>query len=594
MVDRDETDQIARILAAGRPVDERGAELIFRHYAPALGRYARRQGAVDPEGVAQVALLKGLAVVPELRRRDESAFRAYVFRTARHEVWASNRTWGPDCDDITSPVVDWQTSTAFEGTSVDRIDLLGAIEALSPAQRETIEDRFLLGLSARESGAKRGRSPNAVDQLQHRALKRLRRLLFVVTALVVVFAGSWLWRQLGQQQRIDTAPIEQPDSSRSTRSTPVEQPDDADAVRSISAGAVEQPDEGRSADTARPQPEDAAGRAGSGDGATDGDQRPEPTAVDVPLDVAGASDPGPPVAMPNGPTRLVAASSGKCVSVWAGSVADLSRVVQWTCGDGAPSQMFALRPAGGVDEFFVVAEHSGKCLAVNGGATGDGAGIVQWPCSDGSYGNDVWRVEWVGERVRLRAKHSNRCMGVTGGSADDGVDLVQWTCASDNMLYDLGAELPSDPGPPVAMPNGPTRLVAASSGKCVSVWAGSVADLSRVVQWTCGDGAPSQMFALRPAGGVDEFFVVAEHSGKCLAVNGGATGDGAGIVQWPCSDGSYGNDVWRVEWVGERVRLRAKHSNRCMGVTGGSADDGVDLVQWTCAASDNMLYDLRP
>ena len=188
------------------------AEAIYRRYQAQVARFAHRRGAEDPEGVADVALFKAIAAIPELRDQGEHSFRAYLFRTALNEIRGEGRRFRP------MPVEPGEIDNAsdldggFETGAIDRLWLDELMATLPPDQRDTIEDRYLLGLTAEQSGRKRGRNANAVYQLQHRALKKLRRAAFVACAAAVVVGGLLVWHHLTRGGfDLDHTPATRPD-----------------------------------------------------------------------------------------------------------------------------------------------------------------------------------------------------------------------------------------------------------------------------------------------------------------------------------------------------------------------------------------------
>jgi RNA polymerase sigma-70 factor (ECF subfamily) len=72
-----------------------------------------------------------------------------------------------------------EAAAALEAVEVeiDRVRLLDAAEGLSDLQRQVIALRFAAGLSIRETAEVLGRSEGAVKNLQHHAVRALRRSL---------------------------------------------------------------------------------------------------------------------------------------------------------------------------------------------------------------------------------------------------------------------------------------------------------------------------------------------------------------------------------------------------------------------------------
>ena len=82
--------------------------------------------------------------------------------------------------------------------------------------------------------------------------------------------------------------------------------------------------------------------------------------------------------------------------------------------------------------------------------------------------------------------------------------------------------------------NGPHRLVARHSGKCLGVSAASKDNHARLIQWDC-TGGDEQKYSFEPVG--DGFYKIhPRHSGKCLGVSASGQNNGAEVIQWDCVD----------------------------------------------------------
>jgi len=135
--------------------------------------------------------------------------------------------------------------------------------------------------------------------------------------------------------------------------------------------------------------------------------------------------------------------------------------------------------------------------------------------------------------------------------------------------------------------NTPVSITAQHSGKCLDVYAASVADGAAVIQWTCHGGA-NQQWTLRPY--LDAYQIVASHSGKCLNVEAASTADGARAIQWTCVGAN--NELWYASPGGSGYELVARHSAKCLAVNGGLATDGAQVVQWSCDGSANQRWSI--
>ncbi len=148
---------------------ERDAGAVYRELAPAMLGYLRGQGVADPEDVLGEIFLQ---VARDLHRVEGDALdvRRWVFGVARNRVVDSGRRRarrpslaGQEVPDGPAP----EASGPFDP------DLLAALAALTPDQREVIVLRFVADLPLDAVATLTGRQVGAVKSLQHRALSQL-------------------------------------------------------------------------------------------------------------------------------------------------------------------------------------------------------------------------------------------------------------------------------------------------------------------------------------------------------------------------------------------------------------------------------------
>jgi RNA polymerase sigma-70 factor (ECF subfamily) len=168
----DETELVAR---AKR--DRQAFAPLYARYFDPIYRYCyRRLGNTEAAADAtSQTFAKALAALPSCR---EDTFRSWLFAIAHNVLTDSYRAHRPDRplndaldlpDDAPSP-----EELAVGAEARGRIVRL--LDQLVPDQRRILELR-LAGLTSKEIAAALGRTPNAVDQAQFRALTRLRTLL---------------------------------------------------------------------------------------------------------------------------------------------------------------------------------------------------------------------------------------------------------------------------------------------------------------------------------------------------------------------------------------------------------------------------------
>lgn len=169
------------MLERARHGDEIAFTVLWRDLNPALLRYLTVTGepADDVAAETWASVVKGLARFTG----DETAWRAWVFTTARRRAVDAGRTRQRRVAHERS----WQPWPAFGADVPDPADLvvqrldtdaaLALVAQLSPLQAEVVMLRVVVGLPVQEVAGVVGRSPGAVRVAHHRALGRLRALL---------------------------------------------------------------------------------------------------------------------------------------------------------------------------------------------------------------------------------------------------------------------------------------------------------------------------------------------------------------------------------------------------------------------------------
>ncbi|MEM9133210.1 MAG: RNA polymerase sigma factor [Actinomycetota bacterium] len=194
---------------ASPALDDEEFEAIYREHRPTLVRFAARQNADDPEAAADHALFELYRAGDRLRTRQDAAVRAYLFRATSTQIIDQHRRLSRSVT-ADEAAVDVHPDPAGDigDRVVDAALVQKLIQDLPPAQRETIIQRFFLGLSAEEAGHLQGRQANAIHQLQHRAMANLRTALLAGLAVVIAALVVWLARGVVLDQPVETDPIE--------------------------------------------------------------------------------------------------------------------------------------------------------------------------------------------------------------------------------------------------------------------------------------------------------------------------------------------------------------------------------------------------
>jgi len=153
----------------GEDRGQRDAGTVYRQLAPAVLGYLRGQGVPDPEDLLGETFLQ---VARDIHRVKGDALdvRRWVFRVARNRVIDDARRRDR------RPARSGETAAEQAGADVappfDR-DLLAALDALTPDQREVVVLRFVADLSLDAVADLTGRPVGAVKSLQHRGLAHL-------------------------------------------------------------------------------------------------------------------------------------------------------------------------------------------------------------------------------------------------------------------------------------------------------------------------------------------------------------------------------------------------------------------------------------
>ena len=157
--------------------DAGAAGLLFDHYYPRVYRYAlsKLKRSQDAEDVAAETFARVLRKLDRFRWRG-AGFEAWIFRIAYNLIVDQYRGSGREeladeedgaPDEVTPEDIYFQTETASE--------LGQMMNTLSDDQREVLLLRFVAGLETDEICKVMGRTPNAIRQLQFRALDAMRK-----------------------------------------------------------------------------------------------------------------------------------------------------------------------------------------------------------------------------------------------------------------------------------------------------------------------------------------------------------------------------------------------------------------------------------
>ncbi|NBD36933.1 MAG: sigma-70 family RNA polymerase sigma factor [Chloroflexi bacterium] len=173
------TDEKQLLQRAKKFEDAAIAEL-YDKYAPMIYRYLYRR--VSDEHVAEDltgdVFLRALEAIQN-ENFWHTSFRAWIYRIAHNLVVDHYRDKSSEdllpLDERLIASVEMPESAKADPLSFRRLRL--AMRQLTPSQEQVIVLRFGEQLTAREVAEIMGKSTGAVELLQHRALKKMRRFL---------------------------------------------------------------------------------------------------------------------------------------------------------------------------------------------------------------------------------------------------------------------------------------------------------------------------------------------------------------------------------------------------------------------------------
>ncbi len=173
----------AALLAKVKGNDRAAFGELYRRAVTPVYRYlhARTGDVPRAEELTQEVFLAALAGLDGLRAADETQFLAWLFQIARYKLadHLRRRYRRPSEPlDEARELPDGQASLEDLAASREqRAELRRALEQLTPEQREVVLYKYVLGYDNERTGRLVGKKANAVNQLHHRALASLQRLL---------------------------------------------------------------------------------------------------------------------------------------------------------------------------------------------------------------------------------------------------------------------------------------------------------------------------------------------------------------------------------------------------------------------------------
>ncbi len=169
------------VLAAAQRSEDWAVTLIYRELHPPLARYL---GAQEPRAAEDLEAEVWLAFAQRVHtfEGDADALRAWLFVIARHRL-ADHRRTGARRRTDPSPLAETDRPDAEETETLVLDGIAGeeaaafVVRSLSEDQADVVLLRVVAGLDVETVAGMLGKRPGTVRVLQHRALRRLERLL---------------------------------------------------------------------------------------------------------------------------------------------------------------------------------------------------------------------------------------------------------------------------------------------------------------------------------------------------------------------------------------------------------------------------------
>ena len=176
-----ETPELKRATRKAAGGDEQAAAVLFDHYHPRVFRYAlaRLRDRADAEDIASETFARVLRDLDRFRWKG-AGFEAWIFRIAAnlvvdHVRKKAKESPGKEVEQGDAPDPDLgPEARVLVGEQSQELHAL--LHRLAPEQREVLVLRFAGGLDTHEVGRVMQKKPNAIRQLQFRALENLRAM----------------------------------------------------------------------------------------------------------------------------------------------------------------------------------------------------------------------------------------------------------------------------------------------------------------------------------------------------------------------------------------------------------------------------------
>ena len=176
-------EDFTELIAGARALTPEAWDRLYGLAFVPLYRYiaARVGNAHDAEDLTEEVFTSALQSVQRLRANDEAGFFAWLFKIARFKIMDYLRMHYRHQHE---PLPDGFDDIDQEPTPEEELalrvrdqELQSALLLLTQEQQEVLRLKFILECDNSTAGKILGKSPGAINQLQHRALVHLKRLL---------------------------------------------------------------------------------------------------------------------------------------------------------------------------------------------------------------------------------------------------------------------------------------------------------------------------------------------------------------------------------------------------------------------------------
>ena len=171
----DDEGELRAIVVRAARHDPDAWESLYRHAYPTLFAYARRRVASDADADDAVSdtMMRAMDRIGSFRWQG-AGVHAWLVGILRNVVLEGHRKAGRAVPTELLPVASVPGPLDRLVDEMDHAQVRAAFARLDPAERELLELRVVVGLSAEATGTVLGRREGAVRMGQSRALRRLR------------------------------------------------------------------------------------------------------------------------------------------------------------------------------------------------------------------------------------------------------------------------------------------------------------------------------------------------------------------------------------------------------------------------------------